>query len=446
MVLKKRKRVLAGAAGKASKAARKKSATAEAEVERAAADVNVDSEDEASSDEPTAAAPKSDGEEEVFETPDEKRVRLAKEYLGRLGEEKEDVQEQLTRDVDDQAKRTRVQVEEVVLGEHRLHQQGHRLAVTCVCLSSDDSTAYTGGKDCAVVRWDVETGKKAIFPGARNRFDCGGHFEQVLGVCLVEPRQLLVSAGVDRLVRFWDPRAPSRSTCKDTLQGHTGTITGVAAEEDGSQLYTASLDKSLKIWDLRTKRCVDTLFGHVSGISSLDLYNKGKPVTGSADKTVRLWKVDKESHLMFNRHAQSVDAVTVADQDRFLSGSQDGNLHLWSHASKKPLTSASLGANTWISALRAVRRGNVVFGGTVEGQLCCWRFGRGGGGEGDDDKTLRLTEAAPPVALPGCVNAIAVGRKVLACAIGKEHRLGRWYYDKQQKNGLLLMPLSYREG
>eukprot|EP00913_Durusdinium_trenchii_P016089 g15123.t1 len=56
---------------------------------------------------------------------------------------------------------------------------------------------YTGGKDCAVIRWDIETGKKDIFPGGRNRFECGGHFEKVLSVCLLEQRGLLVSAGVD---------------------------------------------------------------------------------------------------------------------------------------------------------------------------------------------------------------------------------------------------------
>ncbi|CAK8993897.1 Tensin-2 (C1 domain-containing phosphatase and tensin homolog) (C1-TEN) (Tensin-like C1 domain-containing phosphatase) [Durusdinium trenchii] len=59
---------------------------------------------------------------------------------------------------------------------------------------------YTGGKDCAVIRWDIETGKKDIFPGGRNRFECGGHFEKVLSVCLLEQRGLLVSAGVDRVV------------------------------------------------------------------------------------------------------------------------------------------------------------------------------------------------------------------------------------------------------
>lgn len=83
---------------------------------------------------------------------------------------------------------------------------------------------YSGGKDCAVIRWDVETGKKDIFPGGRNRFECGGHFEkaaclvlpcckrEVMSLCLLEQRNLLVSAGVDRVVRLWDPRAAANSS------------------------------------------------------------------------------------------------------------------------------------------------------------------------------------------------------------------------------------------
>lgn len=455
MVLKKRKR-LAGAGGGASKKARKKggAAAGEAAPEDNGVDANVDSEDEVSSDDDegrrAAKAGGGDEEEEFFETPDEKRVRMAKEYLGRIGTDKpqEEVQEQLAKDSEDQAKRSRLQVDDVSLGAPRLLRKAHGRAVTSVCLSADESTAFTGSKDCHVARWDVETGKHSLYPGGRNRFECGGHFQKVLSVCLVESRQLLASAGVDRVIRLWDPRAPPGTACKDTLQGHQGPVTGIAAEEDGSKLYTASTDKSLKIWDLRTKRCTDTMFGHVAGICSMDLYNKGRPVTGGADKSVRLWKVDKETHLMFNRHIYSADSVTVVDQERFLSGGQDGNLFLWSHASKKPLASASIGGggDRWISALRAVRRGNVAFSGGVDGLLRCWRFGRGAAvGAAEDDRALRLVEAMTPVPVPGCINAIAVGRKVLACAVGKEHRLGRWYYEQKHKNGLLLVPLSYRE-
>ncbi|CAE7570934.1 unnamed protein product, partial [Symbiodinium sp. CCMP2456] len=146
-------------------------------------------------------------EDEFFETPDEKRVRLAKEYLKTIGEGKtrEQIQEELAKDT------SRRQVSDLALGEPRF-LRGHKMAVTSVCLTADEGTMYTGGKDCAVLRWDVETGKKDVFPGGRNKFDCGGHFEKVLSVALLEEKGLLVSVGVDRLVRLWDPRAAATDT------------------------------------------------------------------------------------------------------------------------------------------------------------------------------------------------------------------------------------------
>lgn len=38
--------------------------------------------------------------------------------------------------------------------------RGHKLSPTCVVLSSDDTTAFSGSKDNSLLRWDVETGKR----------------------------------------------------------------------------------------------------------------------------------------------------------------------------------------------------------------------------------------------------------------------------------------------
>lgn len=408
----------------------------------AAADADVDSDDEQLSEQ----APPSEGDDdEFFETPDEKRVRLAKEYLGKLGDTKppEAVQEQLVHDAEEHARKARVQVEDLVLGEPRF-LKGHKMPATCICLDNDEQVMYSGGKDCAVLRWDVESGTRSVLhAGGRNRFECGGHFHQVLSVCLVEQRQLLVSGGVDRLVRLWDPRLPAKSSCIEAMHGHSGPVTGIVAEPDSTQLYTASMDKSIKLWDLRTRRCTNTLFGHVSGVTGLDIYNKGRPLTAGVDKSVRLWKVDKDTHLMFSKHTYAVDAVTVMDHDRFVSGSQNGCLHLWSNASKKPIATAALPEKSgWVTALGGIRRGNVFFSASVDGMLRPWRFTRAGEAS---DKSLKLVPAMEPIKAPGCVNAIAVGRRLLACAVGKETKFGRWFYDKSWKNGVLLVPLSYRE-
>lgn len=421
--------------GKASKAAR-------AEPIEAQADISGD--DEVSSDDDAAGgdAGGSDEEEGFFETPDEKRVRLAKEYLSKLGEGRETadaVNKQLKEDVEEQLDRKKVQIKDLKLGEPQFYK-GHKRAVTCLCMSADERTIYTGGKDCAILRWDVETGKKDILHGGGpNAFDCGGHFASVLAIALAGEQ--LVSGGRDRLLRFWDPRSPAKSSCTAKLHGHQGDITGLAAEADGSRVYSASADKSVKVWDANAKREVDTLFGHIGTIDCMDMYHKGRPLTGGADKTARLWKTDRDTHLMFSRHKYAVDAVSVLDHDRFLSGSQDGNIFLWSHASKKPLAGASVGSTHWVTALASIRRGNVFFSGSDDGMLRSWRIAR----DGSDDKALAISSAAEEIDSLGCINGIVLGSKILACAIGKEHRLGRWNYNKQARNGLLFVPLSYRE-
>lgn len=62
-----------------------------------------------------------------------------------------------------------------------------------------------------------------------------------------------------------------------------------------------------------------------------------------------------------------------------------------------------------------------------------------------EKKALQLLTAAEPIQAPGCINHIAVGKRFLALAVGKEHKFGRWFYDRKEMNGVLLVPLSYKE-
>lgn len=111
--------------------------------------------------------------------------------------------------------------------------RGHKLPVTCVCTpgkgdvterlpssaglsdrTSLDRHVYTGGKDCCVIRWDLQEEKKTVFQGRRNDFHSGGHFQPVYGVCVAPDESFFCSVGKDQLVRIWDPRT---STSKYAL-------------------------------------------------------------------------------------------------------------------------------------------------------------------------------------------------------------------------------------
>merc|ERR1712137_398703 len=262
----------------------------------------------------------------------------------------------------------------------------------------------------------------------------GGHFAYVLGICLVEKHSLLLSVGKDNVLRMWDPRAPPHTCCVAALLEHTDVVSSVAADASGEHAYTASRDKTVKIWDLGMRRCINTLFGHTGPALCMDSVGSGHPVTCGEDKTVRAWNVDRDTHLMFNRHVAPVDAVACLDQDRFVSGSQDGNICLWSKKSKKPIASASL-KKEWVSSVAAIHNADIVFSGSVDGSLCAWRYGQVEG----------VLDAVSKIEVGGTINGIAAGKRILACAVGREHRLGRWFCNKLGKNGVVVVPFSYCE-
>ena len=82
-----------------------------------------------------------------------------------------------------------------------------------------------------MIAWDIVTGQKVISAGRRNDADSNGHTGAVLSMCHHDESGLLVSTGVDRTIRFWDPRSNciSRGSI-DTLRGHTDKVTAVNDE------------------------------------------------------------------------------------------------------------------------------------------------------------------------------------------------------------------------
>ena len=62
-----------------------------------------------------------------------------------------------------------------------------------------------------------------------SRFRSGGHYRHVLGVTYCDKLNLLVSVGVDSLVRLWDPRT-GLDKCVDELRGHNDSIVRVVCD------------------------------------------------------------------------------------------------------------------------------------------------------------------------------------------------------------------------
>ncbi|KAF7693446.1 hypothetical protein HF521_008762 [Silurus meridionalis] len=382
----------------------------------------ISSESENENDEAQGRKQKDDEEdEEIEETPQEKKLRLAKLYLEQLREEEEKKAEdevfesdlvagRLREDVLEQkGKLQRLIANELKApdpGEIRL-LRGHKLSVTCLVITPDEKHIFSSSKDCSIIKWEVESGKKVQkIPGGRKGTEERhvGHTGHVLCMAISSDGKYLATGDMNKLIMIWEA-----ATCKHLYKftGHRDAVSGLAFRKGTHDLYSASHDRSIKVWNVDENAYVETLFGHQDAITALDCLGRERCVTaGGRDRTVRVWKIAEETQLVFQGHdslmkntwfQEGMTAVCLSgpcgahNSDTIASGSHNAAVQLW-------------------KCLPGFRGLEPIFSVPVNGFVNSLKFSNTG--------------------------------KFLVAGVGQEHRLGRWWRIKEAKNGLYIIPLK----
>lgn len=442
---------------------------------------------------------KDDSDEEEEETTEQKRRRLANEYIRSMkGAQSDDDEEDDEDDEDRDAnitvelRRNRLQAQgryfrSCAHNAHRLDgaavaaegrsMGGHDLSVTCVALSSDERTIYSGSKDNSVVQWDAETGQKVVLRPKWSREQAavqGGsrkknqsHCSEVLSVAVTCDNKYLVSGGRDCKIRVFDTRIGEEIK---VLSGHRDAVTSLCFQTGGSAsaaaaatgsssssvyaLFSGSLDRCVKHWDLSEMGYIETLFGHQDGVNCVVSGVDGnRPLTGGSDHSVRLWRVQEESHLVYRGQRSIVDTLCALTQESFVSGDENGSVCLWKVSQKRPMVEINMAhgacgtgdggggaasnssSGRWISSLSAIHMSDVFASGSSDGFVRLWSVKDGAASKRD---MLREAAAIP---VPGFVNGLVLTPRLLVAGTGREHRLGRWWCVPGNKNKVVVMRL-----
>ena len=134
----------------------------------------------------------------------------------------------------------------------------------------------------------------------------------------------------------------------------------VAFSPDGNRIVSGSDDKTVRMWDADTGQPIgEPLTGHTDGVSSVAFSPDGhRLASGSYDKTVRLWDADTGQPVgqPLTGHTASVSSVAFSpDGHRLASGSCDNTVRLWDADTGQPIGAAAdrphrRGVRVWRSA------------------------------------------------------------------------------------------------
>lgn len=337
-------------------------------------------------------------------------------------------------------------------------------------------------------------GGRRFVPESKIEYDntTEGHYDEILTLAASPDGKYVITGGRDRKLIIWSTESLAPVKVIPT-KDRRGEVLSLVFRKNSDQLYAACADYKIRTYSINQFSQLEILYGHqdlVVGISALGM--ERCVTVGSRDRTAMLWKIADETRLTFRGGDDperllkrwikqnttksdtgeditpdeserpffygegSIDCVTMIDDSHFITGSDNGNISLWSLSKKKPLytertahgvapapTSTQISAEAdeqkrnlqlqnqkiaqpyWITALHAIPYSNVFVSGSWDGSLRIWKL------------TENLREFQLLGQLPGChgvvtqIQALEAGKhgretfRILA-SVSKEHRLGRW--------------------
>merc|ERR1711974_448283 len=178
------------------------------------------------------------------------------------------------------------------------------------------------------------------------------------------------------------------------FKGHKGTV--YAVKLAGHLLVSGSADRTVKVWDVRTGELLNSLEGHTGSISSLAIIRSASssfstsssssssssapsPIIASAsfDKTIKLWNLyTGECVGTLEGHTDFVTCVRAVGDRTLVSASNDKTVKVWD-LERRECVRTLTGHTEWVNAVAVEPNGHVVVSLSKDRTIKVWHLPTG---------------------------------------------------------------------
>ena len=229
----------------------------------------------------------------------------------------------------------------------------------------------TGSQDRTIKRWNVS---KTSASSSRALYTRKAHDKDINAISLSSTSSFFASASQDRTVKIW---STEEGEVQGILRGHRRGVWSVVfapkdappisgengpASSNRGLVLTGSGDKTVKIWSLNDYSCLRTLEGHTNSVlkvlwlpttppsstSNAPASSKHSPLIASAggDGLLKVWDASTgEVAATLDNHTDRIWALTVnPDTGMLVSGGGDSVVTFWKDTSSETAAKTSAAA------------------------------------------------------------------------------------------------------
>ncbi|KAG0175066.1 protein with putative role during mitosis [Apophysomyces sp. BC1015] len=282
---------------------------------------------------------------------------------------------------------TTIKIWDYESGDFERTLKGHTKAVQDLAFDPKGNFLVSCSADLTIKVWDINNDYKCI----KTLY---GHDHSVSSVSFLPSGDKLVSSSRDKTIKLWDFAS---GYCVKTYSGHLEWVRSVLPSEDGRLLVTASNDQTARVWDTQSGETKMDFRGHDHVVecaifAPINAYpyiqeligdesksrDPGVPgyyvVTGSRDKTIKLWDSGSGQLLAtLVGHDNWVRGLVVHPSGKYLlSASDDKTIKIWDLKTGRCMKTLEAHAH-FVTCISYCQISPVVATGSVDQTVKVWQ-------------------------------------------------------------------------